>query len=162
MNIAVCGFMGCGKTTVGLELSKILGIRFVDTDELIEKEEGRSISQIFAENGEAHFRDLEFEMCKKVAKMENVVISTGGGAMTFSRNVEAIKQGSTVLFIDVPFDVICKRIKDTSTRPLFQNRENAKKLYDERKEKYARAADIVVDGNKSVLELSNEIAMMFK
>lgn len=162
MNIVLCGFMGSGKTVVGKELSKIMGRKFVDTDELIEAEQGITISAIFAAKGEEYFRDLEFEMCKKVAEMKNVVVSTGGGAMTFSRNVEAIKKGSRVVFLDASFDVICDRVGTGSTRPLFKNRENAKKLYDERKEKYLAASDIVINGDMSARKTAALIADMFK
>lgn len=73
-NIVLCGFMGSGKTVVGRELAKIMGCRFVDTDELIEQEQGVAIKAIFATRGEEYFRDLEHEMCKKVATMKNCVV----------------------------------------------------------------------------------------
>ena len=122
MNIVLCGFMGAGKTVVGKELAKIMGRKFVDTDEMIEEETGISIPAIFAARGEEYFRELEYEMCKKTANLKNVVVSTGGGAMTFERNVEAIKKGSKVVFLDASFDVICDRVGDASSRPLFKNR----------------------------------------
>lgn len=161
-NIVLCGFMGSGKTVVGKELSKIMGVRFVDTDQLIEDEQGVSIKAIFATHGEDYFRDLEFEMCKKVAQMKNTVVSTGGGAMTFQRNVDAIKEGSRVVFLDASFDVICERIGDSTTRPLFQDKEKAKALYDERKSKYLAAADYVIDGDMSARKTAMEIAEMFR
>lgn len=77
--------------------------------------------------------------------------------MTFQRNVDAIKNGATVVFLDADFDTICKRVGDGATRPLFKNRENAKKLFDERKEKYLNAADIVVNGNLSPAKVAAEI-----
>jgi len=83
MNIALCGFMGAGKTVVGKELAKITGRKFVDTDEMIEEKTGISIPAIFAARGEEYFRELEFEICKKTAELKNAVISTGGGALTF-------------------------------------------------------------------------------
>lgn len=162
MNIVLCGFMGSGKTVVGKELAKVMGRKFVDTDELIEQEQGVSISAIFAAKGEEYFRELEYEMCKKVAEMKNVVVSTGGGAMTFQRNVEAIKKGSAVVFLDASFDVICNRVGNASTRPLFKNRENAKKLYDERKEKYIKASDYIISGDMSARKTAACIAEMFK
>ena len=161
-NIVLCGFMGSGKTVVGKELAKILGMKFVDTDELIEKEQGVAIKAIFAAHGEDYFRDLEYEMCKKVAEMKNVVVSTGGGAMTFQRNVEAIKNGSKVVFLDASFDVICERIGDSTSRPLFSDRQKAKQLYDERKDKYLAAADYVIDGDMSARKTALEIAEMFR
>lgn len=161
-NIVLCGFMGSGKTVVGRELAKIMGVKFVDTDELIEKEQGVAIKAIFAAHGEDYFRDLEYEMCKKVAQMKGAVVSTGGGAMTFERNVEAIKQGSKVVFLDASFDVICDRIGNSTTRPLFQDREKAKRLYDERKDKYLAAADYVVNGDMGARKTALEIADLFR
>lgn len=162
VNIALCGFMGAGKTSVGRELAKLTGRKFVDTDDLAEKEEKMTISRIFAEKGEDYFRGLEYEMCKKAANLNGAVISTGGGAMTFERNVKAVKQGAKVVFIDTSFDVICQRVGNASTRPLFKNRENAKKLFDERREKYLNAADFVVNGNRSVKKIALEIAELVK
>lgn len=161
-NIVLCGFMGSGKTVVGKELAKILGVKFVDTDELIEKEQGVAIKAIFATHGENYFRDLEYEMCKKVAEMNGVVVSTGGGAMTFKRNVDAIKEGSKVVFLDASFDVICDRIGDSTTRPLFQDKEKAKKLYDERKDKYLSAADYVINGDMGARKTAMQIAEIFR
>lgn len=161
-NIVLCGFMGSGKTVVGKELAKILGVKFVDTDELIEKEQGVAIKAIFATHGEDYFRDLEYEMCKKVAEMNGVVVSTGGGAMTFKRNVDAIKEGSKVIFLDASFDVICDRIGDSTTRPLFQDKEKAKKLYDERKDKYLSAADYVINGDMGARKTAMQIAEIFR
>ncbi len=161
-NIVLCGFMGSGKTVVGKELAKILGVKFVDTDELIEEEQGVAIKAIFAAHGEDYFRDLEYEMCKKVAEMNGVVVSTGGGAMTFKRNVDAIKEGSKVVFLDASFDVICDRIGDSTTRPLFQDKEKAKKLYDERKDKYLFAADYVINGDMGARKTAMQIAEIFR
>lgn len=161
-NIVLCGFMGSGKTVVGKELAKILGVKFVDTDELIEEEQGVAIKAIFATHGEDYFRDLEYKMCKKVAEMNGVVVSTGGGAMTFKRNVDAIKEGSKVVFLDASFEVICDRIGDSTTRPLFQDKEKAKKLYDERKDKYLSAADYVINGDMGARKTAMQIAEIFR
>ena len=162
MNIILCGFMGSGKTVVGSELAKIMGRRFVDTDELIEEEQGVAIKAIFAMYGEEHFRDLEYECCKKVSELKNCVVSTGGGALTFDRNVEALKESGKIVFLDADFDVICDRIGDNTNRPLFQDREKARALYNERKSKYLDCADIVIDGNMSARKTAMDIADMFK
>ena len=111
---------------------------------MVEKKQGVAIKAIFATRGEEYFRDLEWEVCKEVAQMKDAVISTGGGAMTFQRNV------------------ICKRIGNNTNRPLFQNKEKAKALYDERKAKYLACADIVIDGNMSARKTALDIAQMFK
>lgn len=162
MNIVLCGFMGAGKTVVGKELAKVMGRRFVDTDELIEQKTGMSIPAIFAARGEDYFRELEFEACKEVAEMKNVVVSTGGGAMTIERNVKAVKEGSKVIFLDAAFDVICDRVGNGASRPLFKNRENAKKLFNERREKYLAAADYIVDGNISARKTAVLISEIVK
>ena len=162
MNIILCGFMGSGKTTVGLELAKIMGRKFIDIDEMIEREDGIAIKAIFTVHGEDYFRDLEHECCKKISQFKNCVVSTGGGALTFERNVTALKQGGKIVFLDSDFDVICQRIGDSKSRPLFQDREKAKALYLERRPKYLSAADYVVDGNMSVRKTALEIAEMFR
>lgn len=162
MNIILCGFMGSGKTTVGQELAKIMGRKFIDTDELIEREQGVAIKAIFTVHGEDYFRDLEYACCKNISDMKNCVVSTGGGALTFQRNVDALKQGGKIVFLDADFDVICQRIGNSKTRPLFQDREKARQLYDERKSKYLSAADYVIDGNMSARKTAIEIADIFR
>lgn len=162
MNIILCGFMGSGKTVVGTELAKLMGRKFVDTDEFIEQEQGTAIKAIFAAHGEDYFRDLEFECCKKVSELKNCVVSTGGGALTFERNVEVLKNSGKIVFLDASFNVICDRIGDCTTRPLFQDREKAKQLYDERKSKYLAAADIVINGDMSARKTAMDIAEMFR
>ncbi len=155
--------MGSGKTVVGRELSKLMGCRFIDTDELIEKEQGIAIKAIFAARGEEYFRELEYELCKKLALTKNSVISTGGGTLTFKRNVEELKRGrGKIVFLDASFDTICERIGDSSTRPLFRDVESARALYDERRIKYLEAADYVIDGDLSARKAALNIAQIFK
>ena len=162
MNIVLCGFMGSGKTVVGNELSKIMGRKFVDTDELIEKEQGVAVKAIFAAHGEEYFRELEFECCKKAAELKNCVVSTGGGALTFERNVEALKKSGKIVFLDASFDVICARIGNSNNRPLFRDRDKAYELYNERKSKYLNAADYIVDGDMSARKTAMDIAEIFR
>lgn len=161
-NIILCGFMGSGKTTVGLELAKIMGRKFIDTDDMIEKEQGVAVKAIFATRGEDYFRDLEYECCKKISTLRNCVVSTGGGALTFQRNVDALKEGGKIVFLDADFDVICDRIGSSKSRPLFQDKNKAKALYDARKSKYLQASDVVIDGNMSARKTAMEIAEIFK
>ena len=162
-NIVLCGFMGAGKTVVGKELAKIMGCRFIDTDELIEKEQGMEIKAIFAVHGEDYFRDLEHEACKKISQMKNCVVSTGGGALTYERNVEAFKEGGgKIVFLDASFDSICDRIGESTTRPLFQDKEQAKALYEKRREIYENAADFSVDGDLSARMAALTISKFFK
>ncbi len=161
-NIVLCGFMGAGKTVVGKELARLINYNFIDMDELIEQEQGVTINEIFKIYGEAYFRDLEHEMCKKIANMQKCIVSTGGGAMTYQRNVEAIKKRSKVFFLDSSYSVICERLESDATRPLFQDKAKAKKLYDQRKEKYLEAADYVIDGDMSITQTALAIVDTLK
>ncbi|MBQ7203877.1 MAG: shikimate kinase [Eubacterium sp.] len=159
-NIILCGFMGSGKSVVGRELAKITGKRFIDTDEYIEKKQGIPIKAIFAAHGEDFFRDLEFEACKEVSELKNCIISTGGGAVTFERNVEVLKDGGRIIFLDADFETICDRIGNSTTRPLFQDKEKARALFEERRPKYLAAADFTVDGEMSARKAALTIADM--
>ena len=161
-NCVLCGFMGAGKTVVGKELAKLLNYNFIDMDEWIEQEQGMTINEIFKTYGEAYFRDLEHEMCKKIAHLQSCIVSTGGGTMTYQRNIEAIKKGSKIFFLDSSYSVICERLESDDTRPLFQDKDKAKKLYDERKEKYLKAADYVIDGNMSITQTALVIVDILK
>ena len=160
-NIILCGFMGSGKTVVGKELAKIMGRRFVDTDELVERKQGIPIKAIFEAYGEEFFRDLEHKVCAETAELKNCVISTGGGAVTFERNVEALKKGGKIVFLDADFQTICDRIGNNTNRPLFQDVDKAKALFDERRPLYEAAADFSVDGSMSAYKTALEIAKLF-
>ena len=101
MNIVLCGFMGCGKTTVGKILSEKLSMKFVDVDELIEQEQGMTISEIFEKYGEIGFRKIENETIKKVSQWNNAIVSTGGGSVLNVDNVTALKSSGKIFFLDV-------------------------------------------------------------
>lgn len=156
-NIILCGFMGAGKTVVGKELAVNLGFEFVDTDELIEREQGISIKEIFEKYGEEYFRDVEYEMCKKISGMKNTVISTGGGVLTFERNYEILKKDNKIIFLEASFPIICERIANDKSRPLFQDIEKAKVLYEERSKKYLSVANYRIDGDLTVTETVSNI-----
>ena len=146
-NIILCGFMGCGKTTVGHWLSRLLSMEYIDLDAEIEQESGLAIPDIFQQFGEAYFRDLEHQAVLGIAKRINCVVSTGGGALTFARNIDAIDSSDTFIFLDVPFDVCYDRIKD-SGRPIVQSKttDELHALYDERRTAYLTAAKHRVNG----------------
>lgn len=151
-SIFLCGFMGCGKTTVGRTLAKRTGKEFIDMDKYIEKKENMTVSQIFETNGENYFRDLEHQVCCELSQKKDLIVATGGGALTFKRNVDVLKKNATVLFISVPLEIIAKRLKNDTTRPLLQraDKEQAmKELYEKRLPLYTEAATVVVDGSVS-------------
>ena len=157
MNIILSGFMGCGKTTIGRIIARKLSLDFIDTDKLIEKKEGRIIREIFDTDGEGYFRDREHEICAELSNEDNMVIATGGGALTFDRNKEVLSKNGRIIFIDVDLDTIIKRIGNDSRRPLLNNETRA--LFDKRNPIYKKNCDfaITVRGDVSAREIADNI-----
>lgn len=162
-NIILCGFMGCGKTTVGHRLSRLLSMEYIDLDKEIENDADLEIPAIFAQFGESHFRDLEHQAVLNISKRISCVVSTGGGAMTFARNIEAIDPLDSVVFLDVPFDVCYDRIKPTN-RPIVQSKthDQLQALYNERRKAYLAAADFRIVGALTADESAQSIAELIK
>ena len=166
-NIILIGFMGVGKGSVAREVIKHSNYMTMDTDDLIESIENKKIKKIFYEDGEAHFRNLEKDVATWLeSSVKNTLISTGGGFYK-QKNLKKI---GTVVLLDSPFEKIIKRIKNhpnafkkLKKRPLLQDLEEAKKLYDERRPEYLALADIVIDvTKKSVVECSKELLKKVK
>ena len=154
-NIVLCGFMGCGKSTVGRNLARKTGMKFLDMDAYIEEKEGMKISGIFEKYGESTFRDMEHNACKELSEKEGYVIASGGGAFTFQRNIDVFKGKDTIVLLDVPLDVISQRLKNDKTRPLLQRpdkEEAMRQLYEKRLPSYLNAADVVVSGKNTPLK----------
>lgn len=150
-NIVLFGFMGCGKTTVGTELAENTDRELVDTDKLIEESEGMSVSEIFRIHGEQYFRDLEYKICGQLSDRSRLIISAGGGALTFQRNVDVLKKGCILVLIDVTPEVIYERLANDDTRPLLQCDDKMgaiRELYARRDGIYRAVANITVNGNQ--------------
>lgn len=159
-NIILCGFMGCGKTTVGKQLAKKTGMKFIDMDEYIEEKAGMTVKEIFAEQGEQGFRDMEHDACTELARESNRIIAAGGGTLTFQRNVEVLRQTGTIVLIDADFNHLYQRLKHDTARPLLQceNRgEKIKAMLRERMPLYKKAARVTVNGNFSAGKVAREI-----
>ena len=154
-NIVLCGFMGCGKTTVGRNLARKTGRKLVDMDRYIEEKAEMSVSEIFEKHGEQGFRDMEHEACRELSEKEGLVIASGGGALTFKRNVEIFKGVDTIVLLDVPLNVISARLKNDKKRPLLQRPDKEKamrELYEKRLPLYENAADIIIRGHDTPLK----------
>ena len=166
MNIVLCGFMGCGKTTVGKILAEKLAMKFVDVDDLIEQEQGMTISEIFEKHGEIGFRKIENETIKKVSQWNNAIVSTGGGSVLNIDNVTALKSSGKIFFLDVMADTVLARLKDNTTRPLLQRPDKEKAVNDlmnERRSKYEACADFVITtANESPIVCANDIIKLYK
>jgi len=156
------GFMGSGKTTIGIKLSYKLRMVVEDTDKLIENKYGRKISEIFEKDGEAAFRDMETNLLKELAeKKGKCIYSVGGGTPIRKENREWLKKMGKVFFLRVTADTVYERLKDDTTRPLLQGDDPKTKietLLSARKEFYEEAADYIIDvDGKSLDEIVKEI-----
>ena len=149
--IALIGFMGSGKTTVGKKLSKKMAIPFVDTDEMIVEREGKSIPEIFEQDGEAYFRNCEKEILQTIINTPGKqIISCGGGMAINDVNRSLLKEHCLVLWLYATPEATVKRI-NLESRPLLNVEnplEKAIKLFDERKPFYAKASDVIFNTEK--------------
>lgn len=152
VNLYLIGMMGSGKTTVGRLLANELGYRFFDTDEVIEQAAGRSINDIFAQDGETAFRELETQVLAQLAPYTRMAIATGGGIVLQRMNWSYLRHG-IVVWLDVPVEQLYERLKADQTRPLLQTPDPLKTLQtilNQRQNLYAQAdAHIVVQPNET-------------
>ena len=147
-HIILIGFMGAGKTAVGKRLARQMQLPFVDTDDWIEAQEGRSISDIFAEDGEAYFRTLETDALHRLLdSKERCVISVGGGLPVQPQNWPVLRQLGTVVYLEADIETLLGRLKYDTKRPKLQGgdpREKIETLMEQRKEIYEQTADLRV------------------
>ncbi len=158
MNLVLCGMPGAGKSAVGAEIAARKGLRFADTDALIEARCG-AIKEIFARHGEGYFRDLETETVRTLAACDGLVISTGGGLMMRPEN-RALLSVCTVVYLRAKVKTLAERMRGDATRPLLAGDMTARlqALIEERGSVYESAADFVVDTDgRSVEEIAEII-----
>lgn len=160
--IVLIGFMGCGKSTIGKQLAEAFGYEFLDMDELIEKHEGTTISEIFATKGEAYFRNLETQAISgQLSDLRNKIISTGGGMPISPANHRPLKECGKVVYLKVSPETVLERLKHDTTRPLLQREdkeEAVRSLMAEREPIYTRLADVtIVTDGKSVEQVVEEV-----
>jgi shikimate kinase len=117
-NITLIGFMGTGKTVVAREVAKACGLRYVSTDDLIEKREGMKIADIFAKKGEPYFRDIEAIVARKVSAASGQVIDAGGGIVTREESIAALKKNGIIICLTARVDVLHARTRGRTHRPL--------------------------------------------
>ena len=151
-NIVLMGFMGAGKTTIGKKLAKALEYEFVDTDEWIEKEQDRKISDIFAEDGEAVFRDMETDLLKRLQnREEKFVLSIGGGMPVREENRALLRNLGIVIYLKTSKEEIIRRVSGDKNRPLLQGgdlEEKVTSLMNAREQIYVETAhvEVITDG----------------
>jgi shikimate kinase len=140
--VYLIGFMGSGKTSVGWRLAKKLGWKFIDLDEEIERAEGRPVADIFREDGETRFRQLERDFLKRLSSSsaaEKSVIALGGGTFLDPENRALAETTGLTVWLKVPFSTVASRVKIDGTRPKFSSKEQAESLYKSREPYYALA-----------------------
>lgn len=149
--------MGCGKSTIGVKLAKALDVPFTDMDTYIEEQAGKRIPEIFEEDGEEHFRDLETQAVRDLSTREGV-IACGGGAMLREVNAKIAAESGTVLFLDVPFRTCYLRIANTD-RPIVQRstRQELYQLYRKRRGIYKRHSTMQMEAVHSPAAIVQEI-----
>jgi len=163
MRLFLTGFMGAGKTTVGRSLAAQLGWPFVDLDAEIETLAGETVREIFEHSGEDRFRELESHALAVVLRQDPVVLATGGGTLTFPRNLAAARSAGLVIWLNPEFATLARRVggRGKEDRPLFRDESAVLALYRERLPAYA-SADLKVDvaPGESAEEVAARIAIL--
>ena len=163
-NIVLVGFMGTGKTSIGRRLSTQLRMRYVDTDDIIERDSGRRISDIFAEDGEPAFRELESEAVRKASKLHNSVISTGGGVVLKEENMVELRHNGIIFCLTATAEEIYQRVRHQPHRPLLQTPDpltKIKSMLEERHPYYVQADYMVETTERSFGEIMAYIKRVF-
>ena len=166
MNIVLIGMRGSGKTAVGKLLARKLGKRFIEMDELIVQKMGMSIPEIVSKYGWNKFRNVEEEICREAAQLDNVVIATGGGVVTRQENIRELKKKGKLVWLDVSLDTLLERIGDDPNRPSLtgkSQREDMETVLAERRPIYEQAADYIIDTEgRTPKEIAGAIIELWK
>jgi shikimate kinase len=164
-NLALIGFMGTGKSSVGRVVAGQLHFHFVDTDELIESRVGRPISEVFAQQGEGAFREMERAAVAELARQRKMVISTGGGLIANPENLASLKQHALLICLWASPETIWERVRDQTHRPLLRvadPQSNIRRLFAER-EPFYRQADVLLNTEmRSIKEVAQHALLQFR
>ena len=156
-NIVLIGMPTSGKTTISKLLADKLNKEVVDTDTLVEQEMGTTIKEYLKTHDETSFRDIETKVINEVSKLNNLIISTGGGVIKRFENIDNLRRNSIIIFIDRKLDLL----QTTDSRPLSSNKTDLEKLYNERYELYKKYSDYIVSNNDDINETINKIIEVY-
>lgn len=154
-NIVLVGFMGVGKSTIAARLAKMLKMKVVEMDKLIEKRQEMSISDIFERNGEDYFRDLETELLRELAGETGIIVSTGGGVVLRRENRDLMRQTGIVVLLHANVHTIYRRVTMNDRRPLASRQSKAQigALMKKRELFYELSADLKVSINRKTVPM---------
>jgi shikimate kinase len=164
-NIVLVGFMGTGKTAVGVEIAKELGMEFIRTDDIIEKKAGMPINDIFQKKGESYFRQLEREAVMEASASESSVIDTGGGAIINGLNFKDLKMDGILFCLSASPEEILKRVGRETHRPLLNVNDPLAEINYllKKREPYYKKVDYQIDTTaKSIKEVAKEIINIYR
>ena len=159
-NICIMGFMGSGKSIIGKDLSKYLNLNFYDTDKEIELKTKKKINEIFEEEGESYFRDIEEKVCIEILAKDNCVISLGGGSIISKKIRKTIKKNSYSIYLQVTLNNLLNRLKFSRKRPLLNNNSNKNEIMQKLlrdRQKYYEKADLIINNNGDKFQTLNQI-----
>lgn len=161
MNIYFCGMIGSGKTTIGQRLAQDLQLDFYDLDQEMDRVLGYSFHQLVRTEGWVAFRELEYSICKRFAKLDNAVICLGGGTVRYKWNMDVIKGSGLIILLTTSLEELIRRVK-AADRPRVNVgttvEEDIRMIWEKSKDKYYGAADIVyATDQKSIAEEVREL-----
>jgi shikimate kinase len=163
-NLILCGFMGTGKSIVGKSVSRALGFEFVDTDSLVEDRCGKRIAEIFREDGEEYFRQLEKEILFGLPERE-IVVAAGGGIIVDPENYRRLSELGLMILLTASAETICRRIRDDDSRPLLSGEnlnEKVGKLLSQRQHVYDRISHKINTDRLSVTDVSDAVIKIYR
>ena len=161
-SIFLVGLMGAGKTTVGRSLAQRTGLRFFDSDHEIERRRGQTVSEIFAQEGEAAFRELEQQVIDELTRVEGVVLATGGGAVMREPNRRALHERGTVVYLRAGPDELAHRMRNDRTRPLLRGadpRARLRELFRQRDPLYRECAHFVIETGRPSPSMLSQLVL---
>jgi shikimate kinase len=165
VNLALIGFMGTGKTSVGRLVAEQLHFDYLDTDELIQSRTGRTITEIFSTDGEAAFRKMEQELVGELAARTKTVIATGGGLPMNPQNLVSLKTHALVVCLWASPEKIWERVKNQTHRPLLHDVDPQKKIREllAAREPFYRQGDVLLNTElRSVREVAQQVVHQFR
>jgi shikimate kinase len=164
-NLYLVGFMGTGKSTVGRQVAKQLGFRFLDSDHEIERLQGKPVSRIFAEEGEPRFRELERKFVEDGHPAERCVVACGGGLVVPPGMLELLRRRGVVICMHAPIETILQRTMHTNHRPLLQvedREQRLRELFAQREEIYRRTGTMVLTDSRPLREIAGHVLRVYR